>query len=71
MPILPMPQYNFDYPVTVQSMSSHAADLSAWGQRGWARVEELETANFELKRFAEAIALENETLRKALKKFTD
>lgn len=36
-----------------------------------ARVAELETANFELKRFSEAIALENETLRKALKKFTD
>lgn len=35
------------------------------------QIAELEAANFELKRFAETIALENETLRKALKKFTD
>ena len=42
MPVPPIPQFNFDHAVTVQSMSSHASDLSVWGQRGWARASELE-----------------------------
>ena len=47
------------------------AELGISHDRLQARVAELEQANFELKRFAEAIAMENDTLRKALKKFTD
>ena len=35
------------------------------------RIKELDAANFEVRRLAEALAMENDTLRKALKKFTD
>lgn len=54
-----------------EEIANLVAELGISHDRLQARVAELEQANFELKRFAEAIALENDTLRKALKKFTD
>ncbi len=55
----PRPQFNFKYPVTIASVQSHASELSAWGQRGWARVAELEDENTALRAHRCEVGLEN------------